>query len=158
MQRLSNKERFKPNACFIRFWGRVGGVTLQLHEQIIREAEEIFTKAMKEYYEAAKEKDRIKLRDACEKGWLATVKLIDALLMSRGYKTAESHSDRRNKLWEIQERDKKIKNLGFYDRLGARSYWLHVQGFYEGSLDENAAMVELTKVKEFIEDVKLTLI
>ncbi|MGQ9468785.1 MAG: PaREP1 family protein [Nitrososphaerales archaeon] len=133
-------------------------MALQLHEQIVREAEEIFSKAMEEYYEATKEKDRIKLRDACEKGWLTTVKLIDALLVSRGYKPAESHSDRRSKLWEIQEKDEKIKKLGFYDRLGARSYWLHVQGFYEGSLDGNAVIIELTKVKEFIEDVKLILI
>ncbi len=113
---------------------------------------------MEEYYKAVREKDRIKLRDACEKGWLTTVKLIDALLVSRGYKPVESHSDRRSKLWEIQEKEEKIKRLGFYDRPGARSYWLHVQGFYEGSLDENAAIIELTKVKEFVEDVKLMLI
>ncbi|KPV65049.1 MAG: Archaeal PaREP1/PaREP8 family protein [Candidatus Bathyarchaeota archaeon BA1] len=131
---------------------------MQSHEQIIREAEEIFSKAMEEYCEATKERDRIKLRDACEKGWLTAVKLIDALLVSRGYKPAESHAERRSKLWEIQEKDEKIKKLGFYDRLGARSYWLHVQGFYEGSLDENAVIIELTKVKEFVEDVKLMLI
>ena len=131
---------------------------MQSHEQIIREAEEIFRKAMEEYCEATMERDRIKLRGACEKGWLTAVKLIDALLVSRGYKPAESHAERRSKLWEIQEKDEKIKKLGFYDRLGARSYWLHVQGFYEGSLDENAVIIELTKVKEFVEDVKLMLI
>ncbi len=131
---------------------------MQFHELIFREAEEVFRKAMEEYHEAARERDRIKLRDACEKGWLATVKLIDALLVSRGYKPAESHSDRRNKLWEIQKIDEKISKLEFYDRLGARSYWLHVQGFYEGSLDENAVIVELMKVKELIEDVKQILV
>ena len=131
---------------------------MQLHEQIIREAEEIFSKAMKEYHEATEERDRVKLRDACERGWLTTVKLIDALLVSRGYKPAHSHSDRRSKLWEIQGKDEKIKKLGFYDRLGARSYWLHVQGFYEGSLDEDAVIIELAKVKELVEDVKLMLL
>jgi len=66
--------------------------------------------------------------------------------------------DRRDKLWEVQEKDEEIRRLGFYDRLGARCYWLHVQGFYEGSLDEKAVAVELAKVKEFMEDVKLVTI
>ncbi|MEM2892577.1 MAG: hypothetical protein QW486_00335 [Candidatus Bathyarchaeia archaeon] len=33
-------------------------------------------------------------------------------------------------------------------------HWLHVQGFYEGFLDENAVIVDLMKVKELIKDVK----
>jgi len=61
-------------------------------------------------------------------------------------------------LKEDGEKDERIKKLGFYDRLGARSYWLRMQCFYEGSLDENALAVELTKVREFSEDVELTLI
>jgi len=130
---------------------------MELSEQL-REAEEIFTKTMEEYQAALEKRDRVRLRDACEKGWLTVVKLVDAILISRGYKPAESHRDRRDKLWEIQEKDEEIRKLGFYDRLGARSYWLHVQGFYEGSLDEKAVAVELAKVKEFIEDVKLVTI
>ena len=111
---------------------------------------------MEEYGVAVRKRDRVRLRDACEKGWLTVVKLVDALLLSRGYKPAESHTDRRRKLWEAQERDEGIQKLGgLYDRLGARSYWLHVQGFYEGSLDEKAVAVELAKVEEFMADVKL---
>ena len=129
---------------------------MELSEQL-REAEEIFSKATEEYQAALEKRDWVRLRDACEKGWLTIVKLVDALLISRGYKPAESHRDRRDKLWEIQEKDEGVRKLGFYDRLGARSYWLHVQGFYEGSLDEKAVAVELAKVKEFIEDAKLVI-
>jgi len=124
-------------------------------KEMIKEAEEMFAKAMEEYEEAEEKKDRIKLRDACEKGWLTVVRLIDALLVNRGYRQAESHIDRRNKLWEIQEKDEKVREFGLYDRLGAGSYWLHVQGFYEGSLDEKAVATELTKVKGLVEDIKL---
>jgi len=130
------------------------GIATQLSKEILSEAEEIFGKAMEEYGVAVRKRDRVRLRDACEKGWLTVVKLVDALLLSRGYKPAESHTDRRSKLWEVQEGDEGIKKLGLYDRLGARSYWLHVQGFYEGSLDEKAVAVELAKVKEFMEDMK----
>mgnify|MGYP001128109488 FL=1 len=129
---------------------------MELSEQL-REAEEIFSKATEEYQAALEKRDWVRLRDACEKGWLTTVKLVDALLISRGYKPAESHRDRRDRLWEIQERDEEVRKLGFYDRLGARSYWLHRQGFYEGSLDEKAVAVELAKVKEFIKDAKLVI-
>jgi len=111
-----------------------------------------------EYQAALEKRDRGRLRDACEKGWLTMVKLVDALLISRECKPAESHRDRRDKLWEIREKDEEIRKLGFYDRLGAKSYRLHVQGFYEGSLDEKTVAVELTKVKEFTEDVKLVMI
>ncbi len=131
---------------------------MELGKQLLDEAEEIFSKAVEEYEEAIEKRDRIKLRDACEKGWLTIVKVVDVLLVSEGYKPAESHADRRSKLWEIQEKDEEVRKLGLYDRLGARSYWLHVHGFYEGSLDEKAVAVELMKVKEFIEDVKLTAI
>jgi len=129
---------------------------MELSEKL-REAEEIFSKATEEYQAALEKRDWVRLRDACEKGWLTIVKLVDALLISRGYKPAESHRDRRDRLWEIQEKDEEVRKLGFYDRLGARSYWLHVQGFYEGSLDEKAVAVELAKVKEFIKDAKLAI-
>jgi uncharacterized protein (UPF0332 family) len=96
----------------------------------------------------------VRVRDACEKGWLATVKAIDALLLSYGFGEARTHVDRRRKLRDLSKRVHEVAELGIYDRVEARRSMLHSDGFYSGILTHEEVEEELRKVEELVEDVE----
>ena len=131
-------------------------MTLGSHEaeKLLQNIEEIYKGAVEELERAFKEGKPTLLRDSCEKGWLAVVETTNLLFLKKGLEPAESHKDRREKLWKLETEDDTLKALGIYDRVNARAFSLHVQGFYEGSLDEESIKRELEKVRKYIDDVK----
>ncbi len=123
-------------------------------EKIVRNIEEIYKGAVEELEKASREGKPTLLRNACEKGWLSVVEATNLLFLKRGLEPAESHKDRREKLWKLESEDDTIMTLGLYDRVNARAFNLHVQGFYEGALDEESVRRELEKVRKYIDDVE----
>jgi hypothetical protein len=119
----------------------------------LHEARQILAKALQELEEGAKGGDQLKVRDSCEKGWLAAVTAVDALLITHGYEEAKTHADRRRKLRELAEKVSEVSRLGLYDRIEARRSVLHSDGFYGGILTPGEAEEELKKVERLIEDI-----
>ena len=121
---------------------------------VLEEARRILSKAFEELREGVRSGDVVRVRDACEKGWLATIKAIDALLLSYGFREAGTHVDRRRKLRDLSKRIHEIAELGIYDRVEARRSTLHSNGFYSGVLTHDEIEEELRKVEELVEDVE----
>lgn len=116
----------------------------------LEEAKRALELANRELEEFRRERDSLRLRDACEKGWLAVLLVTDALLVELG--KPESYSERRTLLRELEK--KMPKAMGLRDRLGARGYYLHILGYHEGSLREDEVAEELEKARKYVEDVK----
>jgi uncharacterized protein (UPF0332 family) len=121
---------------------------------VLEEARKMLFKAFEEFREGVKSGDVVRVRDACEKGWLATVKAIDALLLSYGFEEARTHVDRRRKLRDLSKRVHEVAELGIYDRVEARRSTLHSDGFYSGILTHEEVEEELREVEKLIEDVE----
>ena len=121
---------------------------------VLEEARKMLSKAFEELREGVKSGDVVRIRDACEKGWLATVKAVDALLLSYGFEEARTHVDRRRKLRDLSRRVREVAELGIYDRVEARRSTLHSDGFYSGILTHEEVEEELRKVEELVEDVE----
>ena len=120
----------------------------------LREAKEILARAFQELADGVKSGDSLKVRDSCEKGWLTTVEVVDALLIKYGYGETITHMDRRRKLRELASKLAEISKLGIYDRVEARRSVLHNDGFYGGVLTPDEVEEELKKVEKLIGDIE----
>jgi uncharacterized protein (UPF0332 family) len=121
---------------------------------VLEEAKKVLSKAFEELGEGVKSRDMLRIRDACEKGWLATVKAVDALLLSYGFEEAKTHIDRRRKLRDLSRKVRGVEELGIYDRVEARRSTLHSDCFYSGALTLEEVEEELRKVEKLIEDAE----
>jgi uncharacterized protein (UPF0332 family) len=121
---------------------------------ILEEARRVLSKAFEELREGVRSGDVLRIRDACEKGWLATVKAVDALLLSYGFEETKTHVDRRRKLRDLSKKVREVVELGIYDRVEARRSMLHSDGFYSSILTHEEVEEELKKVEKLIEDVE----
>ena len=121
---------------------------------ILEEARRVLSKAFEELREGVRSGDVLRIRDACEKGWLATVKAVDALLLSYGFEETKTHVDRRRKLRDLSKKVHEVVELGIYDRVEARRSMLHSNGFYSNILTHEEVEEELKKVEKLIEDVE----
>lgn len=122
----------------------------------LTEAKGFIDKAAKELEKVKKDKDEIAIRDACEKGWGATVQAINALLVKKGISPLpETHRDRREMLDKLEAEDSQIRERSFLDRFMARAYALHERGFYNGKFKVKSIEREFEKVRKLIEDVEL---
>jgi len=123
-------------------------------EGYLSEARKAVVAASVEYEESVKKGDIMKLRDACEKAWFATLKATDALLEAYGLGAGETYEDRRNKLWKLKETERAVEDLGIYDRFNARMMILHLQGFYNGEVSYEQFKDEVEKVGRYINEVE----
>jgi uncharacterized protein (UPF0332 family) len=121
---------------------------------ILEEARRVLSRAFEELREGVRSGDVLRIRDACEKGWLATVKAVDALLLSYGFEETKTHVDRRRKLRDLSKKVHEVVELGIYDRVEARRSMLHSDGFYSSILTHEEVEEELRKVEKLIEDVE----
>lgn len=120
----------------------------------LEEAKRALELALKELEEYRMDRETLRLRDACEKGWLAALLATDVLLAKHGFKKPESYAERRTLLRELEKKVPEAAELGLRDRFGARGYYLHILGYHEGSLRDEEVAEELEKVKRYIEDVE----
>jgi hypothetical protein len=120
----------------------------------LEDARKALDLALMELEECRKGREVLRLRDACEKGWLAALLATDALLAELGFGKPGSYAERRALLRELESRVPEAAELGLRDRFGARGYYLHILGYHEGSLREDEVAEELEKVRKYIEDVE----
>jgi hypothetical protein len=127
------------------------------YASLLEEARKALALAFEELREFHKDKEPLRLRDACEKGWLAVVLATDALLVELGFEKPKSYAERRALLRELEKKLPKVVGLGLRDRFGARGYYLHILGYHEGLLIEEEIVEELEKVKKYVEDIEKVL-
>ncbi len=120
----------------------------------LEDARKALDLALMELEEYRKGREVLRLRDACEKGWLAALLATDALLAELGFGKPGSYAERRALLRELESRVPEAAELGLRDRFGARGYYLHILGYHEGSLREDEVAEELEKVRKYIEDAE----
>jgi hypothetical protein len=120
-------------------------------------AEDFYSRAFIEFYDALSRGDILAIRDSAEKAWNAVVQAVNALLLERTSRIPSSHFERRKMLREIEMKDSNIGKLGILDRYMARYKVLHGETFYEGIIDVEQLKTEIEKVKILIEDIKLLL-
>ena len=120
----------------------------------LEEARRALELALNELKEYRTGREPLRLRDACEKGWLAVLLATDALLTRHGFKKPESYAERRTLLRELEKKVPEAAELGLRDRFGAKGYYLHILGYHEGSLRDEEVAEELERVKRYIEDVE----
>ena len=110
--------------------------------------------AFEELERYRRDREPLRLRNACEKGWLAIVLATDVLLANFGYRRPESYSGRRRMVKDLEAGNPEIAKVGLRDRFGARGYYLHIQGYHEGTLSYVEVEEELRKVEDYIRDVE----
>jgi hypothetical protein len=115
--------------------------------EALREAEE-------EYKRYLKTEKPMRLRNACEKGWLAMVLATNHLLICAGAEKPQGRMERNKLLEELEKRVAEVKELGLTDRMWARASRLHAEGYYEGWIDKESLKMELEKVKRYLRDVE----
>lgn len=102
-------------------------------------------------------KDSMKLRDACDKGWLSMVLATDHLLTCAGAEKPRGRVERNELLEELEKHVAKVRELGLTDRMWARATRLHAEGYYEGWISEESLEIEIGKVERYLKDAeKLT--
>jgi hypothetical protein len=73
------------------------------YTSLLEEARKALALAFEELREFHKDKEPLRLRDACEKGWLAVVLATDALLVELGFEKPKSYAERRALLRELEK-------------------------------------------------------
>jgi len=121
---------------------------------LISYAYKALEQAKKEFDEYIRERDPMKLRDACEKAWLSVVLATDYLLVRVGAYKPRGRAERKKLLETLEKNVEEVKKLGLADRMFARSERLHSDGFYEGSMDEESFRTEIEKVERYLSDVQ----
>jgi len=79
---------------------------------------------------------------------------MDTLLVNFSYKWPKSYSERRRMLEDLEVKHPKIAELSLRDRFGARGYYLHIQGYHEGTLSDVEVKEELMRAREYVDYVE----
>lgn len=110
----------------------------------LREAKNLYQKALDEFEKAKGKNDGVVLRDACGKGWLSTVEATYGLLVRKGIKEEElpqTDRGRRFMVFKYGERELRRFYLSLRDSL-------HIEGYYDGSLS-------FDEMEECLEDLNI---
>jgi uncharacterized protein (UPF0332 family) len=110
----------------------------------LEEAKKLYQKALEEFERAREKNDGVVLRDACGKGWLATIEAANALLAQKGIKDEElprAERGRRYMIFKHGEKELRLLYLSLRDSL-------HIQGYYDGTLN-------FDEMEEYLNDLNL---
>lgn len=121
------------------------------------DAENFLERGFKEFKEAVRLNDQVRIRDAAEKLWNATINATNALILNHLDVVPASHWERRKLLERLEDERPEIEKLRFRDRYGARERYLHEMTFYDGIIDVEMIEREVEKVREYISDVRQVL-
>ena len=108
--------------------------------------------AKKEFAQA--DGDEEKIRQAAERGWLAAVLATNHIFYKRGIKPPRGTKKRQDMLMKLEEKDKKIKELGLAGKYTIFLYNLHIDCFYDGDVSVKRVARDLNKVEEYIEIIE----
>ena len=116
----------------------------------LEEAEKLFQKAVEEFEVAKEKNDSTHLRGACAKGWLSAVEATNALLVKRGVSEDRlPRSERGRRYMVFKHADSELRRL----YLAIRDS-LHIQGYYNRSLDFDEVKMQLEDLKYYIEKIE----
>lgn len=113
-------------------------------DEHLTEARKLYRKALEEFYRAETGKDGTLLRDACAKGWLSTIEAANALLVKSGVGEEELPKAERGRRYLLFKYGAKEFRL-LYSYLRDN---LHIQGYYDGTLN-------FDEMKEYLNDLDL---
>ena len=119
----------------------------QLH---LEDAKKLYRKAVEEFEIAREKSDRVFLCDACAKGWLAAVEATYALVLKKGVKEEELHRTdwgRRRMVYRYAGKELKLYYFSLRDNL-------HIECYYERSLDFDEVLIHLDDLKYYIEKIE----
>lgn len=117
------------------------------------QARKFYSASLEEFLQGRKKEDEIQIRQAAEKGWGAAVQATNALLVRRGIKVPRGTAKREELLFDVEEKDKKIKELRLGERFSHFLRSLHSECFYDGDVSVKRVDRDLRKVGEYIEAV-----
>ena len=116
----------------------------------LKEAKELYQKAVEEFNRAKEKGDSTLLRDACAKGWLSAVEATQAIFTKKGVKEEElpkADRGRRFMVYKYVERDLSLYYFSLRESL-------HIEGYYNGSLEFNAVKRHLEDLNLYIQKVE----
>lgn len=116
----------------------------------LTEARKLFQKATEEFERAKEKNDPFLLRDACAKGWLSAVEGAHALLVKKGIKEKELPKVDRGRGYMVSKHAPREIRL-YYFALRDR---LHIEGYYDGSLDFEEVEKYLQDLNSYIQKVE----
>jgi len=116
----------------------------------LEEAEKLFQKAVEEFEVAREKNDSTYLSDVCVKGWLSAVEATNALLVKRGVsedRLPKSERGRRYMVRRYASRELRLYYFSLRDNL-------HIEGYYNRSLDFDEVKMQLEDLKYYIEKIE----
>ena len=119
---------------------------LRMENSYLKQAKELLSAAKKEFKEGKAKGDQIKIRDAAEKGWNATVQATNGLFAKKRKPIPKSNRVRREGLEKIAPE--------LRDRFEARAHSLHSQCFYDGVCPLEIVERDINKVGDYIDQVE----
>lgn len=116
----------------------------------LKEARELYQKAKEEFEKAREKKEGKILKDACAKGWLSVVEASYAYLVKKGVKEEELPKGDRGRRFMVNKYFEKDLRL-YYSFLRDE---LHIEGYYEGSLDFDEVEARLDDLSLYIQKIE----
>ena len=108
----------------------------------LREAKKFLEAAQREFQQGKARNDPVKIRNAAEKGWNATVQASNGLFAEKGEPVPKTNRERREGLEKLAPE--------LRDRFEARAHSLHAQCFYDGVCPLGLVEKDLAKVGNYI--------
>jgi hypothetical protein len=114
------------------------------------EAKKLYQKAVEEFEIAKDKNENTYLRDACAKGWLSTLEASYSFFIKKGVKEEELPKADRGRRYMIYK---------YADRGLRRHYFslrdnLHIEGYYNASLDFDEVQIHLEDLNEYIQKIE----
>ena len=119
-------------------------------ENHLKEAKELYQKAVEEFGKAKERNDSQILRDACAKGWLSTIEATNALFVRGGIEEEQlpkTDRGRRYMVFKYLERELELLYKTLRDDL-------HIEGYYDGSLGFDEMERRLDDLNLYIQKIE----
>lgn len=111
-----------------------------------KEAKKFLEAAEREFKEGKAGNDPIKIRDAAEKAWNATVHATNGLFFEKGEPIPKSNRARREGLEKVAPELRR--------EFESKAHSLHAQCFYDGVCPLDIIEVDIKKVSDYITQIK----
>jgi len=119
-------------------------------EEHSEEAKKLYRQAVEEFEIAKEKKDRTYLSDVCVKGWLSALEATYALLIKRGVREEELPKAGRGRRYMVRRYASRELRLYYFSLRDN----LHIEGYYNRSLDFDEVKMQLEDLKYYIEKIE----
>ena len=119
-------------------------------EEHLEEAKKLYRQAVEEFEIAIEEKDSTYLSDVCAKGWLSALEATYALLIKKGMREEELPKADRGRRYMVRRYASRELRLYYFSLRDN----LHIEGYYNRSLDFDEVKMQLEDLKYYIEKIE----